>query len=241
MTGIPEQFVQPVTSEGQKGFVPTQNPLIMRPVFGTVDSLAIRFYMDFDYNEQKTLELPFEYSDPVEMVRITVDRFTQIVGYARDLDRMIVDMKPEIRARIQELYQKFKRQDSSNETPIVAWVAAKPMEKNLCERVGIGTVEQLADASKELLAHLGPYGPDLQSRARKHVASKTERIEVGDQAKVIHDLRLELEQLRKMNDEKFERLIAAQSEKAKSEKKRGRPRKQEKEIEQNETISGIAG
>ena len=240
MAGIPEQFVQPVATEGQKGYAPTSNPLVMRPIFGTVDNLSIEFFMDYAFDEGKTKELAFEYMRAVERVRIRVDRFTQIVGDACDLERMICDMKPEVRARIADLYQKFKNQDSSTETPIIAWVAAKPSEKALLEHVGIGTVEQLADASRELLAHLGPYGKDLQARAKKHVASKEDKLKAGDQAAVIQELRQRLEEFEaeaKRKEDKLEKLFAAQEAKAKSEKKKGGRPKKVKEIKEDETIS----
>lgn len=210
--GIPDNFVQPLNH------VQTSSPWIMKPVFGTVNQQFVRFFISYEYDENKSQQLNYEHMEPVEMCEITNDRFTKCC-------KRVVDLQMWQKQAFAELYTRFKNQEDSLDTEIYAWVAIKPSEKALLEHCGFSSVEQIASASSEIIARLGPGGKDLQEKAIKHVNAKGEKIKASEFADQIGLLRAELEAEKRRSDEKLDAFFKLQEAKAAQEKKPGRPKK----------------
>lgn len=172
----PEGFILP--SVGQT----TNTPGIMKAVSGAIGTQVARFYTHKVYDalasEREGAEI---YSERV-MLGVKNDRFTEVALVAEgpsdrgDRDGNIVPLRPELNSAqtmaTAELYERFKRQQSSTDTPIDNWDAITDGEKAQMRMVDVLFVDQLARFSDDQLYRLGPGAKRLRELAQRHVAGK---------------------------------------------------------------------
>lgn len=155
----PEGFIIPTIGQN------TANVGVMKAVSGSVGTQAVRFYIHQQYDAQMSKLADREVYVPVEMCGFKNDRYTETAIRVQDLT-------PIQRLQTQELYERFKSQTESGETPIEAWDQLVDSEKVQMLMAGIKTVEQLARFEEHDFYRLGVGGKELAARAKRHLAGK---------------------------------------------------------------------
>lgn len=183
MNQLPQGFIMPTT------YQQTDNPLLLKPVFGTVDGQYVRFFMHFVYAEAKSKEAGFEVMDQIEMCEIVEDSLTKAHLRVKDLSR-------KQQMEFSDLYDRFKNRKESQGTHISQWTAISEADQALLMHCNIFTVEQLAGLQESDKHRLGPSGKELLEKAERHLRSKGEQVKASEYAQEMKLLREELEQIK---------------------------------------------
>lgn len=217
---VPAELVKPT------GFQDTDNALIKKPTFGSIGTQYVRFEDHFEFDEKKSAELGREVKNKVELCLIQNDKFTRCPVRVNDLSL------PQ-RVALASLYERFKTQKDSKETPVFEWDAVSDIEKTLLATCGVFTVEQLDKFIEEDAYKLGPSAKSLRERAHRHMVTKN----ANDPDFKAKEAASEMALLRKEKEEQAarikvleEKMFAREAEKANLEpkptpNKGGRPRK----------------
>lgn len=188
-----------------------------KPVFGSIGTLPVRFYMGSSYNEAKSAELGVETYDKEEMCEITVDKFTKHTPRVKDLDRkQMLELSPLLHA--------FREQKDSTDTQIISWMIITEMDRAHLVSQGVYTVEQLAAFDPDQEAYrFGRGGRDLIMKARQHLAGKGQD-KVKEREKEYQMLLDEVAKLRAKDKEREELYLQGQMQRADAEKKGRTPK-----------------
>lgn len=210
MSNIPAEFIMPVSYEN------TNAPMVLKPVFGTINAQFVTFKVIHRYNETKSKILGYEHLDPIEICEIVNDKFCKA-------HVMVSDLTPKQKADFAELYERFKQQKDSLDTLVKDWGAIADSERALLLFCHFESVDQLAAAPAEQIVKLGPSGKDLQEKAQRHVKAKGEKIKASEYAEEMQSLRNEISALRAEREAKEEQYFARLEAKVKAVKtgKRG--------------------
>lgn len=205
----PEGFIIPTTG------ISTGNAGILKAVTGAIGTQAVRFYVHKVYNAKKSEELGYEFYDDVELCGFKNDKYAETAIMVKDLS-----MKQKMdTARI---YERFKTQKDSTDTPLEKWAVISESQKAFYLQMGIHSVEQLASFQEHELFRLGPDGKNVRDLALRHINGK-ELKKQEDRNKemelVIKENRVMSEKIKKLEEAYF----ASQAEKAAQAKKLGRP------------------
>lgn len=190
------------------GFVGTDNPVILKPTFGSIGRQYVRFELHEAYSSEDSLAQGKEVKRPVEICHIQNDKFCTAALRVGGKPGVSSELTAEQQRVLAPLYERFKTQKDSNETDVLVWDAVSENEKRLLAASGVYTVEQLASYSDEDLFRLGPAGQELRERGRRHMVTKQEK--APDHTAEIARLRAEhaeeLERIRQKSEAESERL-----------------------------------
>lgn len=215
----PEGFVAPNIK-----LQSTNNPLVLKPTFGSIGSQYVRFELHEVYDASKSDVADIEVKEQIEICLIQNDKFTRC-------PIRIKDLSPAQRVALAPLYERFKTQKDSKDTAIFDWDAISDLDKTLLASVGVFTVEQLESFKEEEAYKIGPAHKELRAKAARHL--KTKRM--NDPEWKDREQKEELALLRKEKEELAARLAkleedyfareAAKAKEEESSRSRGRPRK----------------
>jgi hypothetical protein len=168
---VAQTFVMPT------GYEHTNDPILMRPVFGADGTMSMNFELHQVYNGAKSEKAGEEKYDTSELCMRRPDKYTKVATRVNDLSR--VDF-----AKYAPLFERFKTQKDSTDTLLVNWQAITPNERLVLESLTIMTVEQLANYEESDLYKLGRDGKDMWERAKRHVATKRKDTKVASSGEV---------------------------------------------------------
>lgn len=208
----PEGFKLPTLGEG------TTHNGVLKAVAGSVGAQATRFFVHRLYDAKATELEKREVLTPHEMVGFRNDPFAEFTCKVKD-------MTPKQKLVTQQLYERFKSQKDSTDTPVEVWDAISEWEKVQLIQSGILTVEQITAYQDHELYKLGPGGKDLRERAKWHVNAKNPAQDnKQEMLLVIEENRKNAERLKQMEDELI-KMQAALAEKEQT-KRRGKTQEQ---------------
>lgn len=201
---VPSNFVIPTIGD------PTGSSGVLKAVSGASGTQTIKFFIGQEYDGNASKEADMEVFRPVEMVCFKNDPLSEY--HCR-----VKDMTQEQRLKAGALYERFKSQKESTDTPIEAWEQINEAEKVSLLRQDYVTVEQVASFEDHEVYRLGIDGKNLRDKARRHVKGKNhvKEQQFSDEMKAI------LEENRKLKSEMEEahsRYLAEQAKLGKKEK-----------------------
>ena len=199
---IPAEFQMPQKDQSGRLIVSPSEGGALRPIFGTVGSQFIKFWVHHEYNKSKSEEKRYEVLDDVEMVEVRSASDKYMV-----LHKRVSELSREQREQWAAIYDAFKRQVQALGTPIDSWIAIADRQKALLAHCNVLTVEQLASLNVQEVGRLGPEGPELKTKAEQHIKAKQVGKEANTSAE-LKELRDELESQAKKAKAKEEALYA---------------------------------
>jgi hypothetical protein len=187
----PEGFKMPTVGEG------TTHQGVLKAVTGNIGTQAARFFIHKLYDAKATEQEKREVLKPHEMVGFRNDPFTEYTCKIRD-------MSDKQKYSTQRLYERFKSQQETDETPLESWEAISEWEKVQLLQSGILTVDQITAFQDHELFKLGPGGKDLREKARWHINSKNPTQDSKQEMlMVIEENRKQAERMKQMEDELY--------------------------------------
>lgn len=186
---MPETLIVQASS-----FQQTQNPLIMKPVFGSMGTQTVRFHNHKIYNATKSKAENKEAFDTIELCEIRNDAYCKVPLRVKTRDGGS-ELSREQQTMLAGLYERFKSQRESGETSIMDWEAIEEGDRSQLAQLGIFSVEQLFAHREHELYKLGPGGEELHERAARHMNSKMEEKKKLDAIEELALIRAEKEQL----------------------------------------------
>lgn len=203
----PEGFRMPTEGEG------TTHQGVLKAVTGAIGTQAARFFIHKLYDARATVMEQREVLKAHEMVGFRNDPFSEYTC-------KIKDMTDRQKFSTQKLYERFKTQQETDETPLETWDAISEREKVQLIQSGILTVDQIAAYQDHELYKLGPGGKDLRTKATWHVNAKNP---VQDQKQemlmVIEENKRQADRMKQMEEElyKLQMQLASKSKKKSAE------------------------
>lgn len=155
----------PVNLETAKNHEATSNPLVFKPMFGSIGEQSVEFKMHREYSGADSKEQNREVYRDVEVCVIRNDKFCS-AGI------MTKDLSPQQKIDLAPIYEQFRSQKDSTDTRIIDWVAVSDQEKAQLMQAGVFTVEQLHAFTDDNAYKLGPNEKDFRERAERHITSK---------------------------------------------------------------------
>lgn len=223
-----EDFKRPLlNAQGHPMRAPVVGARAPIPVFGTVGTQTIRFFVKYFYDPIKSAKLGYEDLTPVEMFEVSNpgDKFSMPC-------RKVSEMDPWQWKAWGHIYEAFKEQRQIGGTLVKDWLAINEYQRALLLHCGVLAVEQLENATPEILNKLGGEGAELKEKALQHLKTKNEKVKSEEKQKEIDILRKELECVAAASDAKWETKLAAmqaQVDKARQKRTRG-PNKKKEEV-----------
>ncbi len=227
----PEQFIMPTRGES------SGLPDVLKAVSGAAGAQLARVFTHKVYNAKVSEELKIEHFDEYEMVGITNDDFSETVLRASclsDPNRVFTsDLSPEQEMQLAELRERFRKQQSSSDTPVDQWEALNEGEAKQLRLLKIEFVEQIAAFKDHELYKLGSQGKSLRERAIRHITAKKGHDPEQRKAEmqlVVEENKRQAERMKELE----ERLLQVELEKAEAEKETAKPRSRTKPGVQDE-------
>lgn len=174
--GAPAEFIMPTVgvAQGQPG--------VMKASGGAVGTQAVKFHEVKTFNAGESDRLNLEAYSKVIVCEITNDKYTKVPLIVeggddrKDKTGKVVPLKCMLTRQQQiataPIYERFKSQKDSTDTPIEQWDAVQDSEKLNLAMIGVLFVEQLASFNDVELYKLGAGGKEIRDLALRHVRGK---------------------------------------------------------------------
>lgn len=206
---------------------------VSRLMSGSDGGVAYRFFLHTEYNKMKSDAAGYEVFDEKDAIQWLVDRRTKPVELVKFLPSELLSFNRHgelVGGRYKEAYERYLEGRAAPGIPLKSWGVLSDGEVASFEADGIFTVEQLAEQPDSKIE--GVYPDSMVQafhRAVQHVASK-------DMRAANDELHQKLLEETAKNSKLEERLAALEEQIANPKaikptaKKRGRPRKEAKEV-----------
>lgn len=177
----PSEFIIPTVGES------TGNNGVLKAVSGAVGTQAVKFLIEGIYDGEASKATNMEVRKPMEFVEFKNDPFSSYKC-------RVSDMTQEQRIRTGALYEQFKTNKDSTDTPLDAWDMINENERIALLNNNIFTVEQITHFKDHEVYRLGIDGKNLRDRAVRHVNGK----EAAKQSNLNDEMRAILEENKKL-------------------------------------------
>lgn len=188
-------------------------PGVLKAVQGSSKGLPTRVYLAKEYDDKASKAAGVEVWRERVIIGIKSDRFSECAIALEDLD---IDKRIELAP----LIERFHTQRDSSETDLEGWDVITDSERALLMKLGIQSIDQLAEYPDALIGQMGPIGKGCKEKALRFLTGKRQATEAAERQEEMQLVMEENRRLAAKSDELEQKFMALQAQLAARDEKR---------------------